>query len=116
MASIVDSRGKVMFALNDTGDRRALYTEDRPRIGGRLEFTSATPGDSDATFVRFDDPISPDLDAAVRAGYAIRTRTDSPTADARTNDTADRGVAFASGAQFLSTDYYESSRGDQLAQ
>ncbi len=108
--SIDASRGKVMFALNNTGDLRALYTDGRPSIEGRPMFTSATPGDPDAAFVRFDDPNSPELDAAVRAGYLIRTRTDSPTADARINDTADRDAAFASGAQFLSTDYYAPSQ------
>ena len=39
--SIDDSHGKVMFALNNTGDLRALYTECRPRIEGRPMFTSA---------------------------------------------------------------------------
>jgi hypothetical protein len=108
--TIDDSRGKVLFLLNNTGDLRALYTQGRPSIEGRPMFTSATPGEPDAAFVRFDDPNSPDLEAAARAGYLIRTRTDSPTADARTNDIADRERAFASGAQFLSTDYYEPSR------
>jgi hypothetical protein len=72
-------------------------------------FTSAEPGDPDAAFVRFDDPSSDGIDDAARAGYLVRTRTDSPTADARANDTTDRDLAFASGAHYLSTDYYEPS-------
>lgn len=108
--SIDDSRGKVLFTLNNTGELRSMYTAGHPNIEGRPMFTSATPGDPDAAFVRFDDPNSPGLDAAVRAGYLIRTRTDSPTADARANDTTERDVALASGAQFLSTDYYEPSQ------
>jgi Phosphoinositide phospholipase C, Ca2+-dependent len=107
--SIDDSRGKVIFALNNTGDMRSLYTQGRPNLEGRPMFTSATPGDPDAAFVRFDDPNSPSIEEAARAGYLIRTRTDSPTADARNNDTDDRETAFASGAHFLSTDYYEPS-------
>ena len=63
-------------------------------------------GDPDAAFVRFDDPTDPGLDQAALDGYIIRTRTDSPTADARNNDGARRDAAFASGAHFLSTDYY----------
>ena len=35
----------------------------------------------------------------------MRTRTDEDTKQARTNDTARRDVALASGAQLLSTDY-----------
>jgi Phosphoinositide phospholipase C, Ca2+-dependent len=108
--TIDDSRGKVLFTLNNTGDLRAMYTAGHPSLEGRPMFTSATPGDPDAAFVRFDDPNSPGLDDAVRAGYLIRTRTDSPTADARANDTTERDLAFASGAQFLSTDYYEPSQ------
>ncbi len=108
--TVDDSRGKVLFTLNNTGDLRTMYTSGHPSLEGRPMFTSATPGDPDAAFVRFDDPNSPGLDAAVRAGYLIRTRTDSPTADARANDTTERDLAFASGAQFLSTDYYEPSQ------
>lgn len=107
--AIDDNRGKVMFALNNTDELRALYSQGRPSLEGRTMFTSATPGDPDAAFVRFDDPNSPELPGAVRAGYLVRTRTDSPTADARANDTFDRDVALGSGAQFLSTDYYEPS-------
>jgi len=99
-----------LFTLNNTGDLRAMYSDGRSSLEGRPMFTSATPGDPDAAFVRFDDPTSPGLGDAVRAGYLVRTRTDSPTADARANDTSDREVAFASGAQFLSTDYYEPSQ------
>ncbi len=54
-------------------------------------------------------PNSRGIEEAARAGYLIRTRTDSPTADARANDTSERETAFASGAQYLSTDYYEPS-------
>ncbi len=100
------SRGKVMILLNNQGVIRDLYLDGRPSLEGRPMFTSASPGDSDAAFVRLDDPNTPGLADVAAAGYLIRTRTDSPTADARANDTADREAAFASGAQFLSTDYY----------
>ncbi len=107
--AIDDSRGKVLVALNNTGEIRALYTDGRPSLEGRPMFTSAQPGDPDAAFVRFDDPFSDGLADAVEAGYLVRTRTDSPTADARLNRTDDREQAFASGAHYLSTDYYEPS-------
>jgi hypothetical protein len=104
-----DSRGKVLVLLNSTGAIRDLYTAGRPSLEGRPMFTSAAPGDADAAFVRIDDPSSDEIVDAVRAGYLVRTRTDSPTADARANDTTDRELAFASGAHYLSTDYYEPS-------
>jgi hypothetical protein len=37
----------------------------------------------------------------------VRTRADGDTSEARHNDTTQREQAFASGAQFVSTDYAE---------
>lgn len=102
-------RGQVVVVLNGAGDQRDLYIADTPVLEGRPMFTSSTPGAPDAAFIRFDDPTDSGLEAAASAGYLIRTRTDSPTVDARENDTTNRDIAFASGAHFLSTDYYEPS-------
>ena len=102
-------RGRVIVALNDAGGQRDLYIAETPVLEGRPMFTSSTPGAPDAAFVRFDDPFDPGLDEAAAAGYLIRTRTDSPTVDARANDAASRDAALSSGAHFLSTDYYEPS-------
>jgi hypothetical protein len=107
--TIEESRGAVLVLLNNTGDVRSSYSEGRPSLEGRPMFTSAEPGDPDAAFLRFDDPSSDGLVEAVEAGYLVRTRTDSPTADARSNNTTDRDRAFESGAHYLSTDYYEPS-------
>ena len=103
-----DSRGKVIFSLVDTGDDRALYQEPSPTLEGRLFFTSAEPGAPDAAFVRIDDPIADTdaLAAALDAGYLVRTRSDVPTAEARSGDTTRRDAALASGAQYVSTDFY----------
>ncbi|MGA9278044.1 Ca2+-dependent phosphoinositide-specific phospholipase C [Ilumatobacter sp.] len=106
---LADTRGQVVVVLNDAGAQRDLYIADTPVLEGRPMFTSSTPGAPDAAFVRFDDPTDPSLDAATSAGYLIRTRTDSPTVDARENDTAKLDAALAGGAQYLSTDYYEPS-------
>lgn len=104
--TLAASRGQVLFSMTDGGRIRDLYVADAPNLEGRPIFTSATPGDPDAAFVRFDDPTDPGLDQAALDGYLIRTRTDSPTADARNNDTTRRDTALAGGAHFLSTDYY----------
>jgi hypothetical protein len=106
---LASARGQVVVVLNDAGSQRDLYIADTPALEGRAMFTSSTPGAPDAAFIRFDDPTDPGLDAAAAAGYLIRTRTDSPTVDARENDTTTRDIALASGAHFLSTDYYEPS-------
>ncbi len=103
-----ESRGKVLFALVDTGEAGDLYKADAPALEGKLFFTSATPGEPDAAFVRVDDPVG-DAEAladALAAGYLVRTRSDTPTVHARTGDTSRRDAALASGAQYVSTDFY----------
>ncbi len=105
--SLDDSRGKLMFALVNTGDERDVYLEGHASLEGRVMFTSSEPGEPDAAFLRLDDPIEEGerIMQLVEAGYLIRTRSDTPTADARNNDTTRRDAALASGAQFVSTDY-----------
>jgi calcium-dependent phosphoinositide phospholipase C len=63
--------------------------------------------DPDAAVMVVNDPLS---DAArirdlVSAGFIVRTRADADTVQARSGDTSMRDAAFASGAQFVSTDY-----------
>lgn len=103
-----ESRGKVLFSLVDTGPSKDLYTAGAPSLEGRLFFTSGTPGEPDAAFVRVDDSTrdGEDLQRFAEAGYLIRTRTDSPGVHAPANDTSWRDSALASGAHYLSTDYY----------
>lgn len=105
--SLDNSRGKVMFALVNTGDERDAYLEGHASLEGRVMFTSSEPGEPDAAFLRLDDPIEEGdrIAELVEAGYLIRTRSDTPTADARNNDTTRREAALSSGAQFVSTDY-----------
>ncbi|MEZ5244686.1 MAG: Ca2+-dependent phosphoinositide-specific phospholipase C [Acidimicrobiales bacterium] len=106
--TIEESRGMVMFAMVNTGAARDLYRVPSAILEGRVMFTTSSPGDPDAAFLRIDDPVDGAAEIARRAaeGYLIRTRTDSPTADARTGDTTRREAAVGSGAQYLSTDYY----------
>lgn len=107
--SLAESRGQVMFTMTDSGPIRDIYVADSPSLEGRPTFTNGVPGRPDAAFIRFDDPTDSALDAAVLAGYLVRTRTDVPTADALGDDVARRDRALATGAHFLSTDYYEPS-------
>ena len=107
--TLADSRGKILLTMTAEGAIRDLYTDGRASLEGRPVFTSSEPGRADAAFMRFDDPTEAGLTEAVLAGYLVRTRTDSPTDDARANNTVRRDDALASGANFLSTDYYEPS-------
>jgi len=85
-----------------------VYVGEATNLEGRLLFTSSEEGRPDAAFLRVDDPIAEGdrIRRLVDAGYLVRTRTDVPGVDAPADDTTRRDAAIASGAQYLSTDYY----------
>jgi hypothetical protein len=98
------ARGKVVF-LMDQRPMGPVYLEGHPSLRGRVLFTNAVPGQPDAAFTEENEGTQQEIAALVRKGYLVRTRTDENTKEARTNDTAQRDRALASGAQLLSTDY-----------
>lgn len=102
------SRGKVMFLMDNAGDKRLAYLAGHPGLRGRVLFTNSTPGQADAAFVEENDPTGANqarIQQEVRRGYVVRTRADADTVQARTGDTSQRDAALASGAQWVSTDY-----------
>ena len=102
-----EMRGKVMFMMDNEGAMKSNYLAGHPALEGRVLFTSGTPGAPDAAFVKLNDPIgdAAEIAAAVNAGYVVRTRADGPTDTIESGDTTQRDAAFASGAQWVSTDY-----------
>lgn len=105
--TLAQARGKVMFALDSAGEERSLYRQLHPDLAERLVFVSAAPPDVDAGYVVVNDPVG-DADRIrqlVGDGYIVRTRADSDTVEARSGDTTVQEAAWASGAQFVSTDY-----------
>jgi hypothetical protein len=98
------ARGKVVF-LMDQRPVGPTYLEGHPSLSGRIIFTNAEPGQPDCAFTEENDGTREAIAALVRKGYLVRTRTDSDTKEARSNDTTRRDTAMASGAQLLSTDY-----------
>lgn len=103
--TVGESRGKVMFLMDNGGGARTSYLQGHPGLAGRVIFTNAEPGQDDAAFVKRNGAFSDDIDDLVAAGYVVRTRADSDTTEARENDTSVRDAALASGAQWVSTDY-----------
>ncbi len=97
-------RGRVIF-LMDQQHAGPIYTEGHPSLRGRILFTNASPGASDAAFVEQNNGTREEIDALVKQGYLVRTRTDEGTEQARTNNTTRRDLALVSGAQMISTDY-----------
>jgi hypothetical protein len=100
-----ESRGKIMFMLDNGGHYRTDYLAGHPSLAGRVLFTSANPGNADAGFIKLNNSKGDPIADRVAAGYVVRTRADADTEEARVNDTSTRDAAIASGAQWVSTDY-----------
>ena len=108
---LAQARGQVMFLMdNDPGPVRDAYRSGRPNLEGRVLFTNSRVGQPDAAFIKRNEPRGANLaqiQALVRLGYLIRTRSDVPLATIDTGDTEQRAAALASGAQIVSTDFPE---------
>lgn len=101
------ARGRVMFALDCPPDQVARYREDRKVLEGRVAFVNIDEGSPAAGYITLNEPKEEQarITAAVKAGLIVRTRADADTWEARANDTSRQAAAFASGAQYVSTDY-----------
>ena len=107
------ARGKVMFALDNEGAIRDRYLQNHPALKGRVMFATAPGFDHPAAaWFKINDPIGDfeKIQEAVRRGFLVRTRADADTVESRKNDPRRRDKAFASGAQFVSTDFAEARK------
>ena len=105
--TLEEAQGQILFALDNTGKVRDRYLDGHPSLEGRVMFADAPVGSPEAAFLKRNDAFDPTIPGLVEQGYLIRTRADVDTVEARLNDTTRRDTAFASGAQFVSTDYPE---------
>ncbi|MEZ4929331.1 MAG: Ca2+-dependent phosphoinositide-specific phospholipase C [Chitinophagales bacterium] len=106
--TIGESRGKVMFLFDKTNIRNT-YIQGHPNLEDRVIFTNSYENESDAAFIKINNPLTnlnriKDLSDK---GYLIRTRADEGTWQARNNDYSNWNTALESGAHLISTDYYK---------
>ena len=107
-----ESRGKILFALDNLEQHRTDYLRGHPSLEGRMLFVSSEPDEPSAAFIKMNEAPGEDeerIRQRVREGFLIRTRADIPTEEARSGNTTRRDSAFRSGAQYVSTDYPEPS-------
>ena len=109
--ALAQSRGKVLFALDNTNRIRDLYLSESPILENRALFVSSRPGQPSAAFIKMNNVFDEEEDIREFSsqGYLIRTRADIPTTEARSGDTTRRDLALESGAHYISTDYPEPS-------
>ena len=105
--TLAQSRGRVLFYLDNTTAPRTVYTHNNRDLAGRLMFVDSRMGEPFAGVMVLNDPVSlrADIAAALTAGYLVRTRADSDPTVAMRNDRAQLTAALASGAQIVSTDF-----------
>ncbi|MCW1925647.1 phosphatidylinositol-specific phospholipase C1-like protein [Luteolibacter arcticus] len=97
-------RGKFLFCLDNTDAIRSRYLEGNPSLEGRLMFASAPDKTHPAAaWFKCNDPIRQfdEIQGLVKDGFLVRTRANVNKPSATMRD-----KAFASGAQWVSTDYF----------
>ncbi len=101
------TRGKVLFFIDESGKFRDGYTRGGQNLDGRLMFVDSEPDAPYAATFVLNDPIgdASAIQAAVDAGFLVRTRADSDVEEPAAGDTTRREAALASGAQIVSTDF-----------
>lgn len=102
-----EARGKVFFVLDEDAAKVATYRGSRRSLEGRVAFVNTGESSPAAAYLTLNDPLAEGerIRRDVASGYMVRTRADADTREARRNDTGRRDVAFASSAQYVSTDY-----------
>ena len=103
-------RGQVLFYFDNggAGAIRDLYRAGKPNLEGRAVFTRGPEGEPDAAITQVNDPRGAnqaEIQRLVSKGYLIRTRSDEPMATIKENDVSRVGIALASGAQVVTTDF-----------
>jgi calcium-dependent phosphoinositide phospholipase C len=103
------ARGRVFFVLDETAEKVGAYRGERRSLEGRAMFVNTDEQSPAAAYITLNDPLADAarIAAAVDAGLIVRTRADADTREARANDPARRDAALRSGAQYVSTDYFE---------
>ena len=102
------ARGKFLFVLDENEEKIKRYLSLKPGLKNSALFVNLKEGNPEAGFRIINNPVSQEsyIQELVKKGYIVRTRADSDTSQARTNDYSQFEKAKSSGAQVISTDYY----------
>lgn len=104
-----DVRGRLMVVLHAGGALREAYLAASGGTEARLMFPDAY-GDINASYAAYhsmNNPIGSQaaIQAIVRAGHLVRTRSDADGEESDAQDYARANAALESGAHFISTDF-----------
>lgn len=105
-----EARGRFLFVLDANERHYQLYRDGHPSLRGRAMFGFYPENAAEASIFNIQDPRGAEQEhirRLVNLGFLVRTRADSETREARTGDHTRLDIALASGAQFISSDYYD---------
>jgi hypothetical protein len=105
--TLAEARGRFMFVFLNRSAARDYYIEGHPSLRGRVMFVNSDEGKPEAAWFNVNSALEDDqrIRDLVTAGYLVRTRADEDTKQARDGDRSLQEAAFASGGQYVSTDY-----------
>jgi len=105
--TLAEARGRLMFVFLNSNDARDNYIEGHPSLAGRVMFTNSVRGEPEAAWFNVNNALNDGqtIQDLVADGYMVRTRADEDTRQAREDDYTLQEAAFASGGQYVSTDY-----------
>lgn len=105
------AKNKFIFVLDENDSKREQYIAGHPSLKDRIYFTDSKPGTPEAAIQIMNNAKGQkaDIQQRVKAGYIVRTRADAETREARNQDYSSFEAAKESGAQIISTDYYQKS-------
>jgi hypothetical protein len=109
--TLKEARGKFIFILDEKKEKCDTYIAGHSSLKGRVLFANAAAGTPEAAILIMNNAKRDAVEIAnlVKKGYIIRTRADSDTQEARANDKSSFEAAKQSGAQIITTDYYQKS-------
>ena len=103
------AKGKFILALDEAPRTVETYMRGNASLEGLPMFVnSLNRRAAHAAYFTINDPLADGerISATVAQGFLVKTRADANTHEARNNDPKRREAALASGAQYISTDYY----------
>ena len=94
--SLGASRGKIILVMDDCAEKVALYTGATAKLSGRPMFVTTDENSPLASFITIEDPVKDGarIEAAVKAGFIVRTRADDPRSPQRRHRPARKGLCF----------------------
>lgn len=106
---IKNVKDKFLFVLDETGEKLSTYIKGHSSLQNRIMFTNSKAGNPEAAIMILNNAKNDSIQLMVKKGYIVRTRADADTKEARSNDRSSFEAACNSGAQIITTDYYQKS-------